>query len=390
MFKMLFLLLAALLVSILGCSGNNPPESDAYQASKRWPIDQYHDFDSYVLDMRTWLLDHRHFVGQDKAREIAANAPFQLAPKQGSTTAKSKGILLVHGLGDSPYSFVDIAPILAEQGFRVRVILLPGHGTRPADLLWATQKDWEDAVANHTKLLKKQVDEVWLGGFSTGANLVTSLAIQDKSIKGLLLFSPAFEPNNNMLPFASIAATFVDWVDIDPEVNMVRYDSLTTNAASEYYKTSQKVQKQLELQGFDRPALIYMSEGDSVINAKHALETFESHFSHGASRFVWYGDKPEVNDSRVTVLSASLPKEHISNFSHMAPLFAPNNSYYGEHGEHRICNNGEENKTTDCNKVSPLWFSSYGYHKEGRTYARLTWNPYFDHVAQQVDRVMNR
>lgn len=385
MFKVLLLAVVVALVSLCGCS--QVPDSEAYQSSVDKPDYLQADFDSYVMETRDWLFENRHFISADKGREISANAPYQLAPKKPGKV--SKGILLVHGLGDSPYSFVDIAPVLAEQGFWVRVILLPGHGSRPADLLWAKQDDWEKVVAHHTKLLQQQVDEVWLGGFSTGANLVTSLAIEDKSIKGLVLFSPAFEPNNNMLPFASFAANFMDWVDIDPENNYVRYDSLTTNAAGEYYKTSQKVQQQLQQQGFDRPTLLLMSEGDSVIDANYSLQAFKEHFTHQDSRFIWYGNNPDVQDDRVMVLNASLPEKRISNFSHMAPLFAPNNDYYGVQGEFRICNNGGDPDAPDCLLAEPLWYSSYGFKEDNKTHARLTWNPYFEHFAKQLNSLVS-
>jgi alpha-beta hydrolase superfamily lysophospholipase len=42
-----------------------------------------------------------------------------------------KALVLVHGLGDSPYSFRDIANHLAEQDYLVRAILLPSHGSLP-------------------------------------------------------------------------------------------------------------------------------------------------------------------------------------------------------------------------------------------------------------------
>ncbi len=62
---------------------------------------------------------------------MALNAPFEIEPKDPS----GKAILLVHGLSDSPYSFVDVANKLADQGFLVRVPLLPGHGAKPSDLM---------------------------------------------------------------------------------------------------------------------------------------------------------------------------------------------------------------------------------------------------------------
>ncbi len=105
-----------------------------------------------------------------------------------------KGILLVHGLGDSPYSFTDIGPVLADNGFLVRTLLLPGHGTRPGDMLNVQIDQWRALLKKQTEILEQEVDQVYLGGFSTGANLVTELALQDERIAGLVLFSPRLSP----------------------------------------------------------------------------------------------------------------------------------------------------------------------------------------------------
>ncbi|WP_300176697.1 hypothetical protein [uncultured Aliivibrio sp.] len=56
------------------------------------------------------------------------NMPFE----RGDRNSK-KAILLVHGLGDSPYSFSDLATTFSEQGFYVQVLLLPGHGSKPEE-----------------------------------------------------------------------------------------------------------------------------------------------------------------------------------------------------------------------------------------------------------------
>jgi predicted esterase len=59
-------------------------------------------------------------------------------------------------------------------------------------------KQWlkDNRISHHIKLLEKEVDELGLGGFSTGANLVTSYALEnEKDISGLLLFSPGFASN---------------------------------------------------------------------------------------------------------------------------------------------------------------------------------------------------
>lgn len=185
MFLRLVVLLCAL-VLLSSCAV--PPDSPRFQPSGNLPRHDQASFDQYVRDTRAWIADNRAFIGEDRYREIALNAPFERRPG----TPTNRGILFVHGLGSSPWYFTDVANAMAEDGWLVRSILLPGHGTRPADLMLPGHDDWENAVAHHTKLLADDVDELWLSGFSTGGNLVTTQAFQDDSVDGLLLFSPAF------------------------------------------------------------------------------------------------------------------------------------------------------------------------------------------------------
>ncbi|CAM3802603.1 alpha/beta hydrolase [Parendozoicomonas haliclonae] len=372
---------------VVGCS--QVPDAAHYQPSSSTPAYTQSSFEAYVQETRQWLMANRAFISSDKAREVNANAPFELKPEKG--TQPSKGILLVHGLGDSPYSFVDLAPALAAQGFTVRTLLLTGHGARPGDLLNVDVQDWRQAVAHHTALLKQDVDEVWLGGFSTGANLVTSEALADNSIAGLVVFSPAYQPRSQLVALAPYVAKVADWADADPSDNIVRFDSLTFQTAGAYYRTTQSVSDALRFKAFNRPVMMVLSADDSVVDAEQMLALFEQRFTHPRSQLIWYGDAPESSDSRLKVLPTRLPEQRVSNFSHMAALFAPENPYYGVQGEYRICNNGqddsEEGEKAVCPPDEQLWFSAYGYLESNKVHARLTWNPYFSELVEDIQRV---
>ena len=119
-------LIASLLIgaSLLLSACVSAPAHRLYEpAAQPLPITAS-DFPGYQRAVRQWLEQHRVLVSGDPGREIDANTPFSAEPHRRT----GKGILLVHGLGDSPYSFVDIAPALAKQGF-----LVPYHaaaGTR--------------------------------------------------------------------------------------------------------------------------------------------------------------------------------------------------------------------------------------------------------------------
>ncbi len=79
---------------------------------------------------------------------IQANSPFEYRPSSEQCKNPSgrfqykRGILLIHGLTASPYMMEDLARFFHARCFLVRAILLPGHGTRPGDLLDIHYQDW--------------------------------------------------------------------------------------------------------------------------------------------------------------------------------------------------------------------------------------------------------
>jgi hypothetical protein len=65
------------------------------------------------------------------------NRSYELVPKE-----IKGGILLIHGLTDSPYSMKHLAQTFYKKGFYVLALRMPGHGTVPSSLADATWKDW--------------------------------------------------------------------------------------------------------------------------------------------------------------------------------------------------------------------------------------------------------
>ena len=374
-------LLLSTLLFLASCA--MPPDYPHFQPSDNLPAYDQERFDHYVRDTRAWIAENRAFLSDDRNLEIQLNTPFERRPDKPA----ERGILFVHGLGASPWYFSDVATAMANDGWLVRSILLPGHGTRPADLMLPDNDDWEKAVAHHANLLGAEVDELWLGGFSTGGNLVTSHALNDENVAGLLLFSPGFYPDNGYLFLAPAISYLWDWVDVDEEDNIVTYQSLPTRGAALYYRSVRTVQKSLKTARFDKPVLISMSQHDSVLDPNATLDAFQTRFLNQQSRFVWYGDAPqELDDPRITALTSNLPEQRISTFSHMNVLFAPENSYYGEKGSHIIFDNGQDGIPLPEDSEA-LWFGAWGQGAAERYHARLTWNPYFRDLLDSIREV---
>ncbi|UOF22511.1 alpha/beta hydrolase [Pseudomonas syringae] len=108
-------------------------------AESEEPKQRFEDYRQQTLEL---IRNQRNFQTADHQAELGWNAPRQWTP---SGTPKG-GVLLVHGLGDSAWSFHDVAQTLAAQGYLVRTVLLPGHGTKPEDMLDVRLEQWQQVV----------------------------------------------------------------------------------------------------------------------------------------------------------------------------------------------------------------------------------------------------
>lgn len=373
--------IAALLITA-ACAVTERPDASPRQIS----------FDTYRQDTVQLLQQRRAFQGADQVAEIEWNAPHEWRP----AGQPHKGILLVHGLGDSPWSFHDIGQQLADQGFLVRTVLLPGHGTRPEDMLDVTLEDWRRVVTEQAQALSGDVDEVYLGGFSTGANLVLDYAYAHPDIQGLLLFSPAFMSNSAfdwLAPLVSWARPWLLAADNGrPMQTVVRYMNVPTNGFAQFYRSSRSVRQAMRGAPYGKPVLMVVAENDSVLDSNYLSNVFTTQFTHPASRLIWYGKDRDLfqQDERVLVRSDYLPELHISQFSHMGVLFSPRNDLYGASGSLRMCWNGQADAArAECEQGAPVWFSDWGYIEPGKIHARLTFNPYFDWQNQIMAQVLD-
>lgn len=346
-------------------------------------------FQDYIEQSRIWLQNNRRFISDDVEKELAMNQPFELSPSKSkydkAQTESQKAVLLVHGLGDSPFTFSDLSRDLVAEGFHVEVLLLPGHGSKPEDLLLPEYQDWRNIVNHYANLLKEQYDEIWLGGFSTGANLVTSHAIEEGGIDGLLLFSPGFQSQTvHLEKLTPVLAGIFDWSWKTEENNLAKYNSATFNAASLYAKSAKFVRQAIKDKGIHIPTLIVMTEADSIIDPDAIQGFFSENVTHPTSRLLWYGESQQ-NHNKVVAKSMRLPEQRISTASHMSVMFKPDNAYYGMKGEKLICENGfDRQERQRCEQGAEVWYSAWGHTEEGKIHARLTWNPHYSDMAELI------
>lgn len=309
------------------------------------------DFADYVTETRAMLRKSYADLGlPDAERRIDGNAPFDLEPTAGFETGNGKlyrrGVLLTHGLTDSPYSMRYLAEFFAQNGFRVMAILLPGHGTQPGDLLEVSWQEWTKAVAYGVDRLAEQVDEVYLAGCSTGAALSVYHSLHDQRVRGLLLFSPALR----ITPLAALAGWHKlyswlwpagKWLAILPDNDRYKYESFPNNAAAQIYALTRQLRVRLRTARPDIPVFAAASADDMTVDSS-ATVAFMAGLRHSHSKLVLYVSEPgqrvaAIPAERMEQVNSVFPEQRILSSAHTAMMIPADDRHYGAAGEYCNC-----------------------------------------------------
>jgi carboxylesterase len=124
-------------------------------------------------------------------RETGNPNPFDLG-----NVRSDVAILFVHGFTASPAEMRPMAEYLAEHtNWRLKGILLPGHGTTVEDMQNAGGEGWIAAVEKAYEDLARDCRHVFLAGVSLGGTICCHVGLRrrkDPKLRGLIMMAPAF------------------------------------------------------------------------------------------------------------------------------------------------------------------------------------------------------
>src|SRR5210317_1236999 len=195
------------------------------------------------------------------------------------------GVLLLHGMSDSPYSLRNIGLSLHEAGATVIGLRVPGHGTAPSGLVEMHWQDMTAAVRLAMRHLQKQVNDqpLYIIGYSNGSALAVHYALstldneQLPKSDGLILVSPAIGVTK-LAAFAVWQARLghllgldkLAWNSIGLEYDPFKYNSFAINAGNQVYQLTSKIPNLLT-KNKDRlfqlpPILAFQSVVDTTVS----------------------------------------------------------------------------------------------------------------------------
>ena len=349
-------------------------------------------FESYRERLKEHLLVNKVWVDVNaKNQELEAVLPFEYRPEPTCEEGPSVGVLMFHGLSDSPFSLKDPARSLADNCVHVRVMMLPGHGTKAEDLINTTRQDWRNAVANAVSNFALEVDSIYLSGFSTGGALVAEYAWhKPDQVQGVVLFSPLFKINSSIDWLAPWLAPVIDWLDHHESDDYSKYASIPVPAISEAYKLAKEVRATVLSDPGKLPVFIALSEEDATVDASVTQNVFDKAFlPNRSSEMVLYSaTRPTNEDSPIYVINTDIPEQRIFGLSHMAVHGAPNNPYYGQNGSYRICSwyQSDRDRYRECQEAEDNWYGERSdvLSSKSEIAARLSWNPFFQDLMERV------
>ncbi len=246
-----------------------------------------------------------------------------------TTDAPLAGVLLLHGMSDSPYSLHNLGTRLHEEGAHVVGLRIPGHGTAPSGLVHVRWQDMAAAVKLAVQHLHEQVGDkpVYIVGYSNGGALALHYAlsvIEDPtlpSVKKLVLISPEI----GVTKMAALAVwqerighilrlEKLKWNDVLPEYDPFKYNSFAINAGNQAYRLTIENRNRLdalaEAEKMDQlpPILAFQSVLDATVSAPALVEELFEKLPEGGHELVGF----DIN--RINIVEQMLksdPKENI-------------------------------------------------------------------------------
>ncbi|MCP3904264.1 MAG: alpha/beta hydrolase [Planctomycetes bacterium] len=170
------------------------------------------------------------------------------------------GVLLLHGMSDSPYSMRSLGERLHEAGANVIAMRVPGHGAAPSGLVHTTWQDMAAAVVLAVQHLRAETGDrpLYVVGYSHGGALAVEYALTSltdealPAVEGIVLMSPAI----GITRLAALAVwqdrlgrllrqPKLAWNSISPEIDPFKYSSFALNAGKQTRELTLEIQSRI-------------------------------------------------------------------------------------------------------------------------------------------------
>jgi carboxylesterase len=207
-----------------------------------------------------------------------------------------RGILVLHGFGDTPQSVSYLARALHARGDSVFAPLLAGHGRTLAEFASSGGEDWLASARQALQQLRGRCPHLAVVGQSLGGVLATLLVAESTDITALALLAPYFE----MPKFARSLTPFAAWLELALPYLVTAdersiHDAAARALAMSFGTTTPRLTRELlgmadraraALPGIRVPTLYIQSREDNRIESAVGERSFEK-LGAREKRLVW-------------------------------------------------------------------------------------------------------
>jgi esterase/lipase len=351
-------------------------------------------FADYIAYSRELMLGTRSDA--PSASVIENLAPFVFEPDASCPRAPSgkaeKGVVLIHGLFDSPYSMRAFGESLRAQCFYVLGLLLPDHGTRPGDFLDSHWQDWAAATHFAAAQLALEAEALYLSGHSAGGTLALLEAARNPDVDALVLFAPALAitPAAQYAKYVALVGKVFGtaaWYEVRPDEAVYRYESTTFVSAAETFALIETTKAELAAQRRQLPVFMVASLQDNTVSTSEILAYMESN-THPASRTLLYSQYRYTGKAGTEVVISNAPAQRVLSVSHLGLMTPPTHPHYGRGGAYRNCahyGNQENELYVQCKSGRRAF---YGEATEDNlsqgVLERIAFNPFYDEMVASM------
>ena len=240
------------------------------------------------------------------------NRSFQLMPKN-----PKAGVLMLHGLTDSPYSVHALAKELYKAGHYVLGLRFPGHGTAPSALTTTSWKDWQAASLIALKHVRHQIGEqkaLYLCGYSTGGTMALKIALDAldspdiEMPEKIFLFSPAiavsataiFADWHKLIAFIPFFER-IAWTSVNPEYDPFKYNSFSKHGGGQVHQLALEMQAKLLLMKKTgqleklAPVITFQSLVDSTVIGAEIIKKLYANLEHKESEVIIFDVNHDIH-----------------------------------------------------------------------------------------------
>jgi alpha-beta hydrolase superfamily lysophospholipase len=226
-------------------------------------------------------------LADPRQRDPDWNRTFELVP----ATPPTGGVLLLHGMSDSPYSLRALGESLQQRGFLVLGLRMPGHGTVPSGLTTISWEEMSQVVQLGMDYLGRKLGQrpLHIIGYSTGAALAVDYALEaderGPQAASLVLISPAI----GVARAAALAGWIkrmsvlpglrrLAWQDLEQEFDPYKYNSFAINAGEQVHRLTRSISARLQQRSNGGtgvilpPTLVLKSTVDATVSNEAVID----------------------------------------------------------------------------------------------------------------------